>query len=191
MGEFFNKNLTNYLQDNHFVNLANFCVYLSKKFTNFALIFLAAFFLNGCEFNRNFAALNSEKSYKFEFNGFEKRLHFGSQKPFALVFFGKNCGVCKAQMRVLNELKNAQEFDFFVVLNEAANKADATLYATSHDINFPLFYEPKASEFLARAVGGIYGVPVIVLFDKQGLKTQTFIGLTPQNVLEKVLSKLI
>ena len=163
---------------------------LSKKFTNFALIFFAAFFLNACDFNRNFAALNSEKQYKFEFNGFEKRLHFGSQKPFGLVFFGKNCGVCKAQMRVLNELKNAQKFDFFVVLNDSPNKADATLYAQSHDIKFPLFYEQKASEFLARAVGGIYGVPVIVFFDKQGLKTQTFIGFTPQNVLEKELSRL-
>ena len=163
---------------------------LPKKFTNFALLFFAAFFLNACDFNRNFAALNSQKQYKFEFNGFEKRLHFGSQKPFGLVFFGKNCGVCKAQMRVLNELKNAQEFDFFVVLNEAANKADATLYAQDHDIKFPLFYEQKASEFLARAVGGIYGVPVIVFFDKEGLKTQTFIGFTPQNVLDKVLLNL-
>ena len=93
-------------------------------------------------------------------------------------------------MRVLNELKNAQEFDFFVVLNDSPNKADATLYAQSHDIKFPLFYEQKASEFLARAVGGIYGVPVIVFFDKQGLKIQTFIGFTPQNVLDKVLLNL-
>ena len=174
---------------------------------------LSLFVCGGCDFGRDFTALNSEQSYKFSFNGFEKRLNLGTQKPFVLVFFTKDCGVCKAQIRILNALKRAEnsdftaknnalktpensdlktaQIDFFIVLNDAANKAEAMLYAQSHDIKFPLFYEKRASEFLSKAVGGIYGVPVMVLFDKQGIQRRLFIGLTSQNVLEKGLLALL
>ena len=159
---------------------------------------LSLFICGGCDFGRDFTALNSEQSYKFSFNGFEKRLNLGTQKPFVLVFFTKDCGVCKAQIRILNALKRAEnsdlktaQIDFFIVLNDTANKAEAMLYAQSHDIKFPLFYEKRASEFLSKAVGGIYGVPVLVLFDKQGIQRRLFIGLTPQSVLEKGLLTLL
>ena len=173
---------------------------------------LSLFVCGGCDFGRDFTALNSEQSYKFGFNGFEKRLNLGTQKPFVLVFFTKNCGVCKAQIRILNALKTPEnsdftaennalkiknsdlktaQIDFFIVLNDAANKAEAMLYAQKHDIKFPLFYEKRASEFLSKAVGGIYGVPVMVLFDKQGIQRRLFIGLTPQSVLEKGLLALL
>ena len=158
---------------------------------------LSLFICGGCDFGRDFTALNSEQSYKFSFNGFEKRLNLGTQKPFVLAFFTKDCGVCKMQISILNALKiensdlKTAQIDFFIVLNDAANKAEAMLYAQSHDIKFPLFYEKRASEFLSKAVGGIYGVPVMVLFDKQGIQRRLFIGLTPQSVLEKELLALL
>lgn len=166
---------------------------------------LSLFVCGGCDFGRDFTALNSEQSYKFSYNGFAKRLNLGTQKPFVLVFFTKDCGVCKAQIRILNTLKTPEnsdlkiensglktaQIDFFIVLNDAANKAEAMLYAQSHDIKFPLFYEKRASDFLSKAVGGIYGVPVMVLFDKQGIQRRLFIGLTPQSVLEKELLALL
>ena len=166
---------------------------------------LSLFVCGGCDFGRDFTALNSEQSYKFSYNGFEKRLNLGTQKPFVLVFFTKDCGVCKAQIRILNALKTPEnsdlkaknsdlktaQIDFFIVLNDAANKAEAMLYAQSHEIEFPLFYEKRASEFLSKAVGDIYGVPVMVLFDKQGIQRRLFIGLTPQSVLEEELFKIL
>lgn len=168
------------------------------KFALKALVLALSIFFVGCEFKRDFEAINSEKSYKFSFNGFEKRLDLGTQKPFALVFFTKDCGVCKEQIRILNELKAKNEgprglsdFDFFVVLNDAQDKEDAILFAKEKGIAFPLFYEKRASELLSRAVGGIYGVPVTVFFDKEGIQRELFIGLTLETLLLKELVKIL
>ena len=161
------------------------------RFTVKAFILaLMLFFANACDFNKAFVALNSDKDYKFEFNGFEKRLHLNTQKPYALVFFTKDCGVCKEQIKILNSLNQIYSFDFFIILNDASNKEDARLWAENKDLFLPLFYEKRAVNFLSRAVGSIYAVPVIVFVDEKGILGKKFIGLTPQSALSKEILAL-
>lgn len=138
-------------------------------------------------FDNKFGTTNGQ-AYEFSFNGFEKRLSYGENKPYALVFFTKDCGVCKEQIRILNELQTLHNFEFLVVLKDAQDKEYALLWAQSKNLNLPLFYEARASDFLSRAVGGVWGVPVIVFVDEKGILGKKFNGLTPQSVLEKELA---
>lgn len=140
----------------------------------------------GC-FDNKFATTEG-KAYKFSFNGFEKRLSYGESKPYALVFFTKDCGVCGEQIHILNALKERYDFEFLAVLAGVKDKTDAQLWAQKKRLHFPLFYEARASEFLSRAVGGIYGVPVIVFVDEKGILGKKFSGLTSQSVLDKELA---
>lgn len=143
----------------------------------------------GC-FDNKFTT-TEDKAYKFSFNGFEKRLSYGENKPYALVFFTKDCGVCGEQIRILNALKERYGFEFLAVLTGVKDKADAQLWAEKKRLNFPLFYEVRASEFLSRAVGGVWGVPVIVFVDEKGILGKRLSGLTPQSVLDKELANFI
>lgn len=156
------------------------------KLARKAFIFTLALFFSAC-FENNFKTLNSNKVYEFSFNGFEKKLDFKQEKPFALVFFTKDCGVCKEQIVILKELRKLHKFDFLTILGDARDEKDALAWANEKELDFTLFYERNASEFFSKAVGGIYGVPVIVLYNKEGFKAKEFIGLTPKGVIEKEL----
>ncbi|KGI56116.1 TlpA family protein disulfide reductase [Campylobacter sp. MIT 97-5078] len=160
------------------------------KFARKAFVFALALFFSAC-FENQFKALNSNKMYEFSFDGFEKRLDFKQKQPFALVFFTKDCGVCKEQIVILKELRKLHDFDFLTILGDARDEKDALVWANEKGLDFTLFYERKASEFFSKIVGGIYGVPVIVFYNKEGFKTKEFIGLTPQNLLAKELIKLL
>ena len=158
------------------------------KSTLKACILALSLCFSGC-FDNAFDALHSDKDYKFSFNGVKKELHFGSNKAYALAFFTKDCGVCKEQIAILNTLNALYDFEFLVVLGDVKDKNEALIWAENKKLTLPLFYEKRASEFLARGVGGIYGVPVIVFFDKKGILNTKFTGLTPQSVLNaKILS---
>lgn len=135
-------------------------------------------------FDNDFRALNTDKRYNFVYDGLEKELHFSKDKAYALVFFTKDCGVCKEQIAALKELRD-YDFDFLGVLADAKDEKDALSWALNYDFDFSLLYERKAGDFLSKAVGGIFGVPVIVFFDKQGKMKEKFIGLTPKSILEK------
>lgn len=156
------------------------------KSTLQAFALALSLFFAGC-FDNKFAT-TEDKAYKFSFNGFEKRLSYGESKPYALAFFTKDCAVCAEQIRILNALQGRFELKFLAVLKDAQDKTEAKLWAQSKNLALPLFFEARASEFLARAVGGIYGVPVIVFVDEKGILGKKFIGLTPQSVLEKELA---
>lgn len=143
----------------------------------------------GC-FEKKFDAINADKPYIFEFDGFKKSLNYGKTEPYALIFFTKDCGACKEQIATLNKVQQIHAFSLIAVLNDAANRADAEAWADKYGLKAPLIYEPRAADFLSRAVGGIYGVPVLVFFDKMGTQKASFLGLTPQSVIEREILSL-
>ncbi|WP_139453030.1 conjugal transfer protein TraF, partial [Campylobacter armoricus] len=52
-----------------------------------------------------FQTLNSSSDYTFKYNGFEKTLKIQKlNNAYALFFFTQDCGVCKMQIPILNEL---------------------------------------------------------------------------------------
>lgn len=94
----------------------------------FALI-IALFFV-ACDSGENFKALNSDKTYNFAYNGFEKSLKLNDKaQNFALVFFTKDCGVCKEQIPILQNLAKNYDFNIFVVLGDANDANDAKAWA--------------------------------------------------------------
>ncbi|TXE81252.1 redoxin domain-containing protein [Campylobacter peloridis] len=160
-----------------------------KIFYSFlALVFLV--FLNACS-NNEFKALNSNQNYIFKYDGFEKTLKIqNSNQAYALFFFTQDCGACKAQIPILNELYKDKKFTIIAVLNGVKNQEEAEKIALEKSLDLPLLYESKASLFLSKAVGGIYGVPVIVFFDENANINEKFIGLTPKGILENKIKFL-
>ncbi|WP_291951492.1 TlpA disulfide reductase family protein [Campylobacter sp.] len=158
-----------------------------KKFYIFlALIFI----LNACASNE-FKVLNSDKNLEFLYDGFEKTLKIKDQnQPYALFFLTQDCGVCKAQIPILNTLYKMRNFKIIAVLNGVSDEDKARQNIIEKNILFPLLYQTKASLFLSKAVGGVYGVPVIVFIDENGVLKEKFIGLTPKNILENQIKLL-
>ncbi|MCX2682595.1 thioredoxin [Campylobacter sp. MIT 21-1685] len=147
-------------------------------------------FLFGCNTGENFKAINSNKNYTFSYNGFEKSLFLDEEvKNFALVFFTKDCGVCKEQIPILENLARNNIFDIFIVLADAQNQQDALNWANAKRLTLPMFYEKKAVYFFSKAVENIYGVPVISFF-KDSKMHKKFIGLTPLSVLENEFKQI-
>ncbi|EAL7651526.1 TPA: conjugal transfer protein TraF [Campylobacter jejuni] len=155
----------------------------------FALI-IALFFV-ACDSGENFKALNNDKTYNFAYNGFEKSLKLNDKaQNFALVFFTKDCGVCKEQIPILQNLAKNYDFNIFVVLGDANDANDAKAWADEKGLsNLAMFYEKRAAKYLSSAIGEIYGVPVLSFF-KEGKMDEKFIGLTPYSILEKEIKKV-
>lgn len=155
----------------------------------FALI-IALFFV-ACDSGENFKALNSDKTYNFAYNGFEKSLKLNDKaQNFALVFFTKDCGACKEQIPILQNLAKNYDFNIFVVLGDANDANDAKAWADEKGLsNLAMFYEKRAAKYLSSAIGEIYGVPVLSFF-KEGKMDEKFIGLTPYSILEKEIKKV-
>lgn len=155
----------------------------------FALIM--ALFFAACDSGENFKALNSDKNYNFSYNGFEKTLKLDNKmQNFALVFFTKDCGVCKEQIPILQNLAKNYDFNIFIVLGDANDANDAKAWTDEKALsNLAMFYERKAVKYLSKAVGEIYAVPVLSFFN-QGKMDEKFIGLTPYSILQSEVKKL-
>lgn len=91
---------------------------------------------------------------------------------------------------MLNELYKERNFSILAVLNGAKSKEEAQKILLEKKLDLPLLYEAKASSFLSKAVGGIYGVPVIVFYDEKGKINEKFIGLIPKGILENKIKFL-
>ena len=105
---------------------------------------------------------------------------------FILFFFTSTCGVCKAQIPILEQL-SAQGIKIYAILGDMPDISKASAFASAHKISLPLFYESSAKRFFSQIVGGVKGVPVVVVFDKNGRMKERFIGLTPKGILKSAL----
>ncbi len=111
--------------------------------------------------------------------------------PFALFFFTTTCGVCKAQIPILQEIASESVNGgarIYAIVGNVPNEQKAWQYAQSNAISLPLFYEGGAKRFFSQIVGGVKGVPAIVVFDKEGRVKERFIGLTPKSIISGALS---
>ena len=131
---------------------------------------------------------DSQQSAKFANEA--KQSFIENQKdntPFALFFFTTTCGVCKAQIPILQEIAKSNGARIYAILGNAPDRRKAVEYASANAMSLPLFYESGAKRFFSQIVGGVKGVPVVVVFDKDGKIKERFIGLTPKSVLKSTL----
>ncbi len=155
----------------------------------FALI-IALFFV-ACDSGENFKALNSDKTYNFAYNGFEKSLKLNDKtQNFALVFFTKDCGVCKEQIPILQNLAKNYDFNIFVVLGDANDANDAKAWADEKGLsNLAMFYEKEQLNTFQVPLGK-YMECLCLVFSKKEKWMKKFIGLTPYSILEKEIKKV-
>lgn len=151
---------------------------------------IVAILLCGCfESGGEFDALNAGKiSVVYENQTLkiaESRADSAPQN-FILFFFTSTCGVCKAQIPIL-EQSSAQGIKIYAILGDMPDINKASAFVSAHKISLPLFYESSAKRFFSQIVGGVKGVPVVVVFDKNGRMKERFIGLTPKGILKGAL----
>ena len=108
-----------------------------------------------------------------------------TQNNFVLFFFTTTCGVCKAQIPILEQL-NTQGIRIYAILGDLSDAKKVNDFTNANKISLPLFYESGAKRFFTSAVGGVKGVPVMAVF-KEGKMTEKFIGLTPRGTLLKAI----
>lgn len=153
----------------------------------FALTFLSSIFLSSCG-ETNFKAINSSKPLDIKYVALDKKLLYqeGEAKPFALFFYTSTCGICAIQAPILQEIYEEREFNFIAVIGDKPAYDDALKY--SLNMSFPIIYESMAVNYLRRAVGGIYGVPVLFIYNSRGQMYKKFIGLTPKSVIKEAIN---
>lgn len=151
---------------------------------------VCAFALCGCgESRAEFDALNAGKIsvvYENQTLKFAESNLDSAPQNFILFFFTSTCGVCKAQIPILEQL-SAQGIKIYAILGDMPDINKASAFASAHKISLPLFYESSAKRFFSQIVGGVKGVPVVVVFDKNGRIKEQFIGLTPKGILKGAL----
>lgn len=149
-----------------------------KKF----LILLAFIFL-ACK-DEYMLTINSKEPLSLKYNAKEKALK-GLNEPFMLFFYSKDCGVCLKQIPILNEL--SKYYKIIAVLNGMKDKK--TAQENLKGVIFTTVYDSLDVEYLSNVVGGVYGVPAMFIYDKNGKLAKKFISFTPKNILEQEFKK--
>lgn len=152
------------------------------------LLFFIAFFLSACvsEYDKHHITLNDPNGVDTQFSPKDRSLKI-DDKPFLLFFFGFDCGVCKKQIPDLNELyaQYANSINFIAILGPSKGFDKDMALLNEHNVKFKSISDKISVDYFSKAVGGVMGVPVVYIYDKNGKMRSKFIGLTPKSVLEK------
>jgi thiol-disulfide isomerase/thioredoxin len=141
---------------------------------------------------RNHIVLNGESPLVTKFSAADKTLNVGD-KPFMLFFFSTTCGVCKEEIPYINALleKYDDRVDIIGVMNGGQGFDKDMEIIKAKNANFRVVTDAKSVAYLANAVGGVFGSPVVYTYDKNGKLSEKFLGLTPQKVLEEGIKKVL
>ncbi|MBZ7994984.1 TlpA family protein disulfide reductase [Campylobacter canadensis] len=153
---------------------------MKKIFLIFVLLFCA------CS-EEKMSALNSKELIMIKFDAKQKAIK-GINEAFMLFFYTQDCGVCNEQIPVLNELNKENKIKLIAVLGGARDYLDAKKKLKG--VEFATIYDPNDVEYLSSIVGGIYGVPAMFIYDKEGKLKKRFLSLTPKSVLLKEINLL-
>lgn len=164
---------------------------MQKRFKLAFLGLTLAFVLVGC-FDmsyRNHIMLNAPDGLKSKFDPRTKSLSLASNEAFVLFFFDTDCGACKAQIPVINELAKKYEdrVKFIGVLGGSKGFDKDIELLKQHGIKFATTSDPISVEYFSSAVGGIYGVPATFIFNAKGQNAAKLIGVLPLSAIENKL----
>lgn len=166
-----------------------------KKIVFFAVLIVI---LGGCSKigEKNHIALDGKNgevtAVKTYFSASNKTLKIKSGKSFVLFFTSVDCKACAQAVPYMNyfDEKYSDKFEVIGVMNGDFRLDEGYEILRKKNINFKVISEVKSVEYLSRAVGGIYGVPVFYMYDKNGVMKEKILGLVPQSVLEKSIAAL-
>lgn len=113
-----------------------------------------------------------------------------------LVFFTTWCDPCKGILPHLDNLKNqfGDKIAFFGIpiddlVGEVENfRSTVQVFSEENILSIPLIIDENRTE-LFRTLGGIEGVPLIVMYDENGEYIMHYLGAVPEEMIEFDLSQ--
>ena len=106
--------------------------------------------------------------------------------------FATWCPPCKAEIPHLNNLsdKFKGKLKIVSVLMEDKSKDEIDAFMKKFKINFGISYGENNFLF-AKALGGVVGIPYMVLYKPNGEYATHYVGLVPEEMLESDINKVI
>ena len=116
----------------------------------------------------------------------------GNDEAILFNFFATWCPPCKAEIPHLNNLndKFKGKLKIVSVLMEDKSKDEIDAFMKKFKINFGISYGENNFLF-AKALGGVVGIPYIVLYKPNGEYATHYVGLVPEEMLESDINKVI
>lgn len=144
--------------------------------------------------NLNFTSPDGKKiSVVTSGSGRIKNVKIGKlNKPFVAVYWATHCKYCVAEIPHLVKLysKYKDRVDFFAPLAENKPAKEIQDFAKYHNVNYDILMGDDVF-VLAKAMGGVRGIPAIFIFDKNGEMSSNFVGAVTPEILEKEIKKLL
>ncbi len=126
-------------------------------------------------------------------NAERQNLSFDSgQKAVLFVFFTTWCKPCNAMTPHLNKLqeKYSENFTIIGVLLEEKPQPELASYLQTRQIRYPIALG-EGNYLLAKSVGGVNALPVMLLYSSDGRLINHYLGIIPQEMLDIDIQKAI
>lgn len=116
----------------------------------------------------------------------------GNDEAILFNFFATWCPPCKAEIPHLNNLsdKFKGKLKIVSVLMEDKSKDEIDAFMKKFKVNFSISYGENNFLF-AKALGGVVGIPYMVLYKPNGEYATHYVGLVPEEMLESDINKVI
>lgn len=146
--------------------------------------------------NANYDApfeLTSIDEQKFKMQKFDKGFKMeGNDQAILFNFFATWCPPCKAEIPHLNNLQDKFKGKLKVIsiLMEDKTKEEIEAFIKRYKIKFDVTYG-ESNFFFAKSMGGVIGIPYMVLYKPNGEYAAHYVGLVPEEMLENDINKVI
>ncbi|EFP6608387.1 TlpA family protein disulfide reductase [Campylobacter jejuni] len=120
-------------------------------------------------------------------------LNFNDEdKATLFVFFTTWCTPCIAEIPHLNKLQEKYNNDFNIVgvLLEDKSNDEIQKFIEQHKISYKVA-NGENNYLLAKALGGVNGIPTMFLYNKHSKLINQYLGLIPEEMLEIDIQKAI
>ena len=122
----------------------------------------------------------------FIFEGYENKIVLVN-------FFATWCPPCKAEIPHLNKLQEKYKGDLKIIsvlLEENKSNESVINFINNNDIEFTIT-NSKGNYSLAKAVGGVKSIPLMLIYDRNGTYSQHYIGAVPEEMIEADIKKVL
>ncbi|TQR61096.1 TlpA family protein disulfide reductase [Campylobacter troglodytis] len=173
------------------------------------LLFLLLYFFAACEGKKSEDDLNATRSSELKqdeklnfslilnsgkeifIKSERQRLEFDTEDRAVLfVFFTTWCKPCNAMIPHLNKLQEKYKESFVIVgvLLEEKEANELNDFLNSNKISYPIA-QGDGNYLLAKSIGGINALPVMVLYSNEGKLINHYLGIIPQEMLDIDIQK--
>lgn len=115
-----------------------------------------------------------------------------NDKAILFAFFTTWCPPCKAEIPNLVSLQNKfhDEIKIVGVLMEDKTNTQINDFIKQYNINYDIA-SGDSNYYFAKALGGVVGIPFIVIYYPNGKYATHYIGIVPEEMLESDIKKVV